>query len=109
VTIVMPCVTQATETPIPAMWNIEDMLPAARGALWKKPHLVTTYGVICKPGMVGASRPDAMVRGVDGLWVTGDTTPRARDRRRQDRALRADDRRGGAGTATRLLRDSVRY
>jgi hypothetical protein len=30
--------------------------------------------VICKPGQVGASRPDAMVRGVDGLWLTGDTT-----------------------------------
>jgi phytoene dehydrogenase-like protein len=57
------------------LWlDIEDMLPAARGALWKKPHLVTTYGVICKPGLVGATRPDAMVRGVDGLWLTGDTT-----------------------------------
>lgn len=54
--------------------DIEEMLPAARGALWKKPHLVTTYGVINKPGLVGAVRPDAMVRGVDGLWLTGDTT-----------------------------------
>jgi phytoene dehydrogenase-like protein len=57
------------------LWlDIEDMLPAARGALWKKPHLVTTYGVICKPGMVGAMRPDTLVRGIDGLWLTGDTT-----------------------------------
>jgi phytoene dehydrogenase-like protein len=57
------------------LWlDIEDMLPAAKNALWKKPHLVTTYGVICKPGLVGAVRPDTMVRGVDGLWLTGDTT-----------------------------------
>ena len=57
------------------LWlDVEEMLPAARGALWKKPHLVTTYGVICKPGMVGAARPDVRVRGVDGLWLTGDTT-----------------------------------
>ena len=49
------------------LWlDIEEMLPAARGALWKKPHLVTTYGVICKPGLVGAARPDALVRGVEG-------------------------------------------
>jgi phytoene dehydrogenase-like protein len=57
------------------LWlDIEDMLPAARHALWKKPHLVSSYGVICKPGMVGSARPDTMVRGVDGLWLTGDTT-----------------------------------
>lgn len=57
------------------LWlDIEEMLPAARGALWKKPHLVTTYGVICKPGQVGAARPDAVVRGIDGLYLTGDTT-----------------------------------
>lgn len=57
------------------LWlDIEDMLPAARGALWKKPHLVTTYGVVCKPGLVGAVRPDALVRGVEGLYLTGDTT-----------------------------------
>jgi len=57
------------------LWlDIEEMLPAARGALWKKPHVVTSYGVICKPGMVGAMRPDVRVRGVDGLWLTGDTT-----------------------------------
>jgi phytoene dehydrogenase-like protein len=57
------------------LWlDIEEMMPAARGALWKKPHLVTTYGVITKPGQVGAARPDAIVRGVDGLYLTGDTT-----------------------------------
>jgi len=57
------------------LWlDIEDMLPAARKALWKKPHLVTTYGVINKPGTVGAVRPDTVVRGVDGLFLTGDTT-----------------------------------
>ena len=39
------------------LWlDIEDMLPAARGALWKKPHLVTTYGVIRKR-VGGAVRP----------------------------------------------------
>ena len=57
------------------LWlDIEDMLPQAKHALWKKPHLVTTYGVINKPGLVGAVRPDTLVRGVDGLWLTGDTT-----------------------------------
>lgn len=57
------------------LWlDIEDMLPAAKHALWKKPHLVTTYGVICKPGLVGSVRPDAYVRGLEGLWLTGDTT-----------------------------------
>jgi phytoene dehydrogenase-like protein len=57
------------------LWlDIEEMLPAARGALWRKPHLVTTYGVICKPGLVGPVRPDAEVRGLGGLWLTGDTT-----------------------------------
>jgi phytoene dehydrogenase-like protein len=57
------------------LWlDIEEMMPAARGALWKKPHLVTTYGVITKPGQVGAARPDAIVRGIEGLYLTGDTT-----------------------------------
>jgi phytoene dehydrogenase-like protein len=57
------------------LWlDVEDMLPAAKGALWTKRHLVTTYGVVCKPGLVGAVRPDATVRGLDGLWLTGDTT-----------------------------------
>jgi phytoene dehydrogenase-like protein len=57
------------------LWlDIEEMMPAAKGALWKKPHLVSTYGVICKPGQVGAARPDAIVRGIDGLYLTGDTT-----------------------------------
>jgi hypothetical protein len=54
--------------------DIEEMLPASKGALWKKPHLVTTYGVINKPGLVGAVRPDAEVREIEGLWLTGDTT-----------------------------------
>jgi protoporphyrinogen oxidase len=54
--------------------DIEEMMPAAKGALWKKPHLVTTYGVINKPGLVGAVRPDAEVREIEGLWLTGDTT-----------------------------------
>lgn len=58
-----------------ALWlDIEEMLPAARHALWKKPHLVTTYGVVNKPGLVGAVRPDVEVRGVGGLWLAGDTT-----------------------------------
>ena len=57
------------------LWlDIEEMLPQAKHALWKKPHLVTTYGVINKPGLVGAIRPDATVRGVEGLWLAGDTT-----------------------------------
>lgn len=57
------------------LWlDIEDMLPAARSCLWRKPHLVTSYGVVCKPGLVGAVRPDTRVRGIDGLWLTGDTT-----------------------------------
>lgn len=57
------------------LWlDIEEMMPAAKGALWKKSHLVTTYGVINKPGLVGAVRPDARVREIDGLYLTGDTT-----------------------------------
>jgi phytoene dehydrogenase-like protein len=54
--------------------DIEEMMPASKGALWKKPHLVTTYGVINKPGLVGAVRPDAEVREIEGLYLTGDTT-----------------------------------
>ncbi|MEV5848559.1 FAD-dependent oxidoreductase [Streptomyces sp. NPDC051985] len=53
--------------------DIEEMLPAARGALWTKKHLVTTYGVVNKPGLVGAVRPDTQVREIDGLFLTGDT------------------------------------
>ena len=53
--------------------DIEDMMPAARGALWSKKHLVTTYGVVNKPGLVGAVRPDTRVREIDGLFLTGDT------------------------------------
>jgi len=56
------------------LWqDIEEMLPAARGALWTKRHLVSTYGAICRPGLVGAFRPDQRVREIDGLWLTGDT------------------------------------
>lgn len=92
------------------LWaDIEEMMPAARGALWKKPHTVTTYGVICKPGMVGAARPDMRVRGVEGLWLTGDTI-RARGIG-IDKAARA-----GISTAEALLgqrlpafADTVRY
>jgi phytoene dehydrogenase-like protein len=54
--------------------DIEEMMPASKGAIWKKPHLVTTYGVINKPGLVGAVRPDNEVREIGGLWLTGDTT-----------------------------------
>jgi glycine/D-amino acid oxidase-like deaminating enzyme len=92
------------------LWlDIEDMLPAAKGALWKKPHLVTTYGVICKPGLVGAMRPDAMVRGVDGLWLTGDTT-RARGIG-VDKAARSGLTTAEAVLGRRLpfFADSVRY
>jgi hypothetical protein len=54
--------------------DIEEMLPAAKGALWTKRHLVTTYGVINKPGLVGAVRPDNTVREIGGLYLAGDTT-----------------------------------
>jgi len=54
--------------------DIEEMLPAAKRALWTKPHLVTTYGVVNRPGLVGAVRPDATVREISGLFLTGDTT-----------------------------------
>lgn len=53
--------------------DIEDMLPQAKSALWTKKHLVTTYGVVNKPGLVGAVRPDTTVREIDGLFLTGDT------------------------------------
>jgi phytoene dehydrogenase-like protein len=57
------------------LWlDIEEMLPAAKRALWRKPHVVTSYGVINKPGLVGAVRPDVTVRGIGGLWLSGDTT-----------------------------------
>lgn len=54
--------------------DVDEMMPAARGALWVKPHVVTSYGIVGKPGLVGPVRPDTRVRGVDGLWLTGDTT-----------------------------------
>lgn len=92
------------------LWlDIEEMLPAAKGAIWKKPHLVTTYGVICKPGQVGAMRPDAMVRGVEGLWLTGDTT-RARGIG-VDKAARSGITTAEAVLGRRLpfFADTVRY
>jgi phytoene dehydrogenase-like protein len=92
------------------LWlDIEQMLPAAKGALWKKPHLVSTYGVICKPGQVGASRPDAIVRGLDGLYLTGDTT-RARGIG-IDKAARAGITTAEAvlGRRVNAFADTVRY
>ncbi len=92
------------------LWlDIEEMLPAARHALWKKPHLVTTYGVICKPGLVGATRPDTLVRGLDGLWLTGDTT-RARGIG-VDKAARSGITAAEAVLGRRLsfFADTVRY
>lgn len=92
------------------LWeDIEEMLPAAKGALWRKPHLVTTYGVICKPGMVGAMRPDTRVRGIEGLWLTGDTT-RARGIG-VDKAARAGISAAEAVLGRRLpaFEDTVRY
>jgi hypothetical protein len=92
------------------LWlDIEDMLPQAKHALWKKPHLVTTYGVINKPGLVGAVRPDTMVRGIDGLWLTGDTT-RARGVG-IDKAARSGITAAEAVLGRRLPRfaDTVRY
>ncbi|MCW3067173.1 MAG: NAD(P)/FAD-dependent oxidoreductase [Solirubrobacterales bacterium] len=92
------------------LWlDIEEMLPAARGALWKKPHLVTSYGVICRPGLVGAVRPDARVREVDGLWLTGDTT-RARGIG-VDKAARAGitAAEGVLGQRVPFFADTVRY
>jgi phytoene dehydrogenase-like protein len=93
-----------------ALWlDIEDMLPAARRCLWRKPHLVTTYGVICKPGLVGAVRPDAMVRGIDGLWLAGDTT-RARgvgvDKAARSGITAAE---GVLGARVPFFADTVRY
>jgi len=92
------------------LWlDIEEMLPAARHALWKKPHLVTTYGVICKPGLVGATRPDTLVRGLEGLWLTGDTT-RARGIG-VDKAARSGITAAEAVLGRRLafFSDTVRY
>jgi len=93
-----------------SLWlDIEDLLPAARRCLWRKPHLVTTYGVICKPGLVGAVRPDAMVRGIDGLWLAGDTT-RARgvgvDKAARSGITVAE---GVVGTRVPFFADTVRY
>lgn len=50
-----------------------EMFPdMERRATWKKAHLVSTFGVLCKPGMVGAVRPHHQVHAVDGLWLAGD-------------------------------------
>jgi phytoene dehydrogenase-like protein len=92
------------------LWlDIEEMLPAAKNALWKKPHLVTTYGVICKPGLVGAVRPDSYVRGIEGLWLTGDTT-RARgigiDKAARSGITAAE---GVLGSRIPFFADTVRY
>ena len=58
-----------------ALWlDIEEIAPGRPQLPVEEAHLVTTYGVICKPGLVGAVRPDALVRGVEGLYLTGDTT-----------------------------------
>ncbi len=92
------------------LWlDIEDMLPAARGALWKKRHLVTSYGVVCRPGLVGAVRPDIRVREIDGLWLTGDTT-RARGIG-VDKAARAGISSAEAVLGRRLpiFADTIRY
>jgi glycine/D-amino acid oxidase-like deaminating enzyme len=93
-----------------ALWlDIEDLLPAARRCLWRKPHLVTTYGVVCKPGLVGAVRPDSMVRGIDGLWLAGDTT-RARgvgvDKAARSGITAAE---GVLGARVPFFADTVRY
>ncbi len=89
--------------------DIEEMLPAARGAIWKKRHLVTTYGVICRPGLVGAVRPDTRVREIEGLWLSGDTT-RARGIG-VDKAARSGITAAEAVLGRRLapFADTVRY
>jgi hypothetical protein len=92
------------------LWlDIEEMLPAARGALWKKRHLVTSYGVICRPGLVGAVRPDTPVREIPGLWLSGDTT-RARGIG-VDKAARSGITAAEAVLGRRLpsFADTVRY
>jgi hypothetical protein len=92
------------------LWlDIEEMLPAARHSLWRKPHLVTGYGIVGKPGLVGAVRPDARVRGVEGLWLTGDTT-RARGIG-VDKAARSGISTAEAVLGRRLepFADTVRY
>jgi phytoene dehydrogenase-like protein len=54
--------------------DLEEMHPNLKRALiWKKPHLVSTFGVLCKPGLVGATRPTNQVYSVDGLWLAGDS------------------------------------
>lgn len=54
--------------------DLEEMFPSMRkSVIWKKPHLVSTFGVLCKPGLVGAVRPANRVYAVDGLWLAGDS------------------------------------
>lgn len=54
--------------------DLEEMFPNMRTAtIWKKAHLVNTFGVLCKPGLVGAVRPTNRVYAVDGLWLAGDS------------------------------------
>jgi phytoene dehydrogenase-like protein len=54
--------------------DLEEMHPRMKKAvIWKKPHLVSTFGVLCKPGLVGAVRPANRVYAVDGLWLAGDS------------------------------------
>ena len=59
--------------------------------------------------MVGAVRPDTKVRGIDGLWLTGDTT-RARGIG-IDKAARSGITAAEAvlGRRLELFADSVRY
>lgn len=54
--------------------DLEEMFPKMRSAvIWKKPHLVSTFGVVCKPGLVGAVRPANRVCTIEGLWFAGDS------------------------------------
>ncbi|GAA0935478.1 phytoene desaturase family protein [Pseudonocardia zijingensis] len=89
--------------------DVEEMMPAARGALWTKKHLVTTYGVVNKPGLVGAVRPDTRVREIDGLFLTGDTV-RARGIG-IDKAVRSGITTAEAvlGARVPFFADTVRY
>ncbi len=87
------------------LWlDIEDMLPMAKHALWKRPHLVTTYGVVNKPGLVGAMRPDAVVPGLEGLVLAGDTTRARGVGIEQGRANRDHGRRSRPRNTAPVLR-----
>ena len=58
------------------LWlDIEEMLPQAKHALWKKPPPRDDLRRRSASRASSAPiRPDATVRGVEGLWLTGDTT-----------------------------------